>query len=175
VITRLRAMFSNKPSVFEPLDLNEVAGEVISLSASEVQQRRALLQTDFPPGLPAVQGDRVQLQQVILNLLLNAADAMVGIDDRPRALSVSTGVHEDGTVRLAVRDAGVGLDAQAIKRVFEAFYTTKPKGMGIGLSISRSIIESHDGRLWAQANDGPGATFLFCLPRAGTSPPLPRD
>jgi signal transduction histidine kinase len=111
-------------------------------------------------------GDRVQLQQVILNLILNASDALSGVDDRPRQLAIRTGRDEGDRVRLSVQDAGVGFDPQAVDRLFEAFYTTKSGGMGIGLSVSRSIIESHGGRLWAAPNNGPGATFSFSIPRA---------
>jgi signal transduction histidine kinase len=123
-----------------------------------------MLRMEFDHDLAPIVGDRVQLQQVILNLLRNASDAMSGIDDRPRQLVVATEREEGDSVRLSVRDAGVGLDPQAKDRLFEAFYTTKDTGMGIGLSISRSIIESHNGRLWAAANDGPGATFAFSIP-----------
>jgi signal transduction histidine kinase len=131
-----------------------------------LQRSGALLQTDFAERLPHINVDRIQLQQVILNLLLNAADAMAGIGDRPRTLLVQTGLHDDGGVRLLVRDSGTGVDPDAIEKLFDAFYTTKPQGMGVGLSISRSIIERHDGRLWAEANEGPGATFSFCIPGA---------
>jgi signal transduction histidine kinase len=124
------------------------------------------LETDFAEILPAVSGDRVQLQQVILNLLLNAADAMAGIEDRPRTLRVQTEIHGGDGVKLFVRDSGIGLDPRAIEKLFEAFYTTKAHGLGIGLAISRSIIESHKGELWAMANDGPGATFGFSIPWA---------
>jgi hypothetical protein len=113
-----------------------------------------------------VSADRVQLQQVILNLLLNAADAMDGIEDRPRSLVVRTRRESDVAVRLEVRDAGTGIDPATVEKLFEAFHTTKADGMGIGLSICRSIIESHDGRLWATPNDGPGATFGFSIPVA---------
>lgn len=166
VIKRLRAMFSNKASTIEALDLDEVAREVIALSANELQRNRVVLQTEFSEQLPQVKCDRIQLQQVILNLLLNAADAMAGIADRPRTLLVKTDLHDDGSVRLAVRDSGIGLNPQSIGTLFKAFYTTKAQGLGIGLSISRSIIERHAGRLWASPNDGPGATFTFCIPRA---------
>jgi signal transduction histidine kinase len=112
-----------------------------------------------------VTGDRVQLQQVILNLLLNASDAMSSIDDRPRTLVIKTERAEDDRVRLSVQDAGVGFKPQDEDRLFDAFYTTKCGGMGMGLSVSRSIIESHHGRLWAALNDGPGAKFSFSIPR----------
>jgi signal transduction histidine kinase len=115
--------------------------------------------------LPIIAGDRVQLQQVILNLLRNAQDAMVEVDDRPRQLQISTEPDGGDRVRLAVRDAGVGLPLQnSTDSLFDAFFTTKSSGMGIGLFISRSIIEQHHGRLWAERNDGPGATFSFSVP-----------
>jgi signal transduction histidine kinase len=167
VLNRIRAMFYKKAPAMERVDLNDAAREVIALSAGELQRKRALLQTDFAEDLPPVSADRVQLQQVILNLLLNAADAMAGIDDRPRTILVQTSLYDDGGVRLDVRDSGIGVDPHAVEKLFEAFYTTKANGMGVGLSICRSIIESHDGRLWAEANDDePGATFSFSIPPA---------
>jgi PAS domain S-box-containing protein len=166
VITRLRALFSKKGAATEPLDLNDATREVIALSLSELQRDRVILRTELADDLPPVTGDRVQLQQVIQNLLRNASDAMSGVEDRPRQLLIRTERDEGECVRLSVQDAGVGFDPQAADRLFEAFYTTKNDGMGIGLSVSRSIIESHQGRLWAAPNDGPGATFSFTLPRA---------
>jgi PAS domain S-box-containing protein len=166
VVQRLRAMFSTKAPSMEPADLNEVAREVIALSAGELRRAGALLRTDFADQLPPVSVDRVQLQQVILNLLLNAADAMAGIEDRARTLLVRTGIDDEGNVRLLVRDAGTGIAPDKIDRLFDAFYTTKAKGMGVGLSISRSIVERHNGRLRAENNEGPGATFSFCIPSA---------
>ena len=157
-------MFSNKASI-RLADLNDVARDTIALSTDELRRRGALLQTDLADDLPSVSVDRVQLQQVILNLLLNGADAIAGIDDRPKQLLVRTGLH-DGSVRLAVQDSGIGFAPQDVERLFEAFYTTKPQGMGVGLSISRSIIENHNGRLWAEGNQGPGATFSFSIPAA---------
>ncbi|TIM05607.1 MAG: PAS domain S-box protein [Mesorhizobium sp.] len=165
VITRLRALFSKRTPSIEPVDLNEAAREVINLLSSDLQRSRVVLRTAFADGLPLAGGDRVQLQQVIMNLLRNAADAMSGVDDRPRRLLMKTEADEDNHVRLTVQDAGVGLTSEAAERLFEAFYTTKNDGMGIGLSVSRSIIESHNGRLWAVSNDGPGATFSFSIPR----------
>ena len=163
VISRLRALFARKETTTEAVDLNEAAHEVITLLRSELQRSQVILRVELGDDLPQVTGDRVQLQQVILNLLRNASDAMRAIDDRPRTLTIKT-ASEDGNVRLTVQDAGVGLDPQAVDRVFDAFYTTKNDGMGIGLSVSRSIIESHRGRLWAEPNDGPGATFSFSIP-----------
>jgi PAS domain S-box-containing protein len=166
VITRLRALFSKKDVTTEQVDLNEATREVIALSSSELQRSRVILRAELADDLPPVTGDRVQLQQVILNLLRNASDAMSGVDDRPRKLVIRTERDEGDHVRLTVQDTGVGFEPQAVDRLFEAFYTTKSGGMGIGLSVSRSIIESHHGRLWAAPNDGPGATFSFSIPRA---------
>jgi predicted ATPase/signal transduction histidine kinase len=164
VITRLRALFARRDAASEPVDLSEATREVIALSASELRKSGVILRADLAPDLPAVAGDRVQLQQVILNLLLNAADAVRNVDDRPRHVGIHTQLDADDQVRVTVRDAGVGIDPQSVAQIFEAFYSTKPGGMGIGLSVSRSIIESHQGRLWAVANEGPGATFAFTLP-----------
>jgi signal transduction histidine kinase len=169
VIKRLRALFAKKDATTEPLDLNEAAREVMAMLLGELQRNGVVFHPDFADDLPLVRGDRVQLQQVILNLVLNASDAMSSIRSRPRHLRISTGVQEDGHVRLAVQDSGVGIDPVDPERMFNAFYTTKSSGMGIGLSVSRSIIESHDGRLWALANEGPGATFHFSLPCAPTA------
>jgi PAS domain S-box-containing protein len=164
VIMRLRALYSKKEAAPESMDLNEATREVISLSLSELQRNRVILQRELTDDLPLVTGDRVQLQQVILNLLRNASDAMSGVDDRPRQLVIRTEREEGDRVRLTVQDAGVGFDPQAMDRLFGAFYTTKHDGMGMGLSVSRSIIESHRGNLWARLNDGPGATFSFSIP-----------
>jgi len=164
VITRLRALFSKKETTFESLDLNEAIREVIALSLSELHRSRVILRTELADNLPLVTGDRVQLQQVVLNLLRNASDAMSSVNDRPRHIVITTEREEGDRVRLTVQDEGVGLDPQAMDRLFEAFYTTKNEGMGMGLSISRSIIERHHGRLWAAPNDGPGATFSFSIP-----------
>jgi PAS domain S-box-containing protein len=166
VITRLRALFSKKEFTLESLDLNEATQEVVALSLSDLQRNRVVLQSELSDDLPAITGDRIQLQQVILNLLRNASDAMVGVRDRPRQLLIRTERESVDRVRLTVRDAGVGLDRQSMDKLFDAFYTTKSGGMGIGLSVSRSIVERHHGRLWAEPNDGPGASFSFSLPRS---------
>jgi len=166
VITRLRALFSRRELTLEPLDMNEVTQEVVALSRSELQRNRMVLRSEFAPDLPPVIGDRIQLQQVILNLLRNASDAMLSVHDRPRHLVIGTTREADDRVRLTVRDVGVGLDGQTMSKLFDSFYTTKTDGMGIGLSVSRSIIERHHGRLWAEPNDGPGATFAFAIPIA---------
>lgn len=164
VIARLRALFSGKAAVSEPVDLNEAARDVLALSASDLQRNRVSLRTEFDDRISAAVGDRVQLQQVILNLVRNALDAMNAVEDRPRQLSIRTEPDGSERVKLSVRDSGVGLDPERADRLFEAFYTTKNDGMGMGLSVSLSIIESHGGRLWASANDGPGATFAFSIP-----------
>jgi PAS domain S-box-containing protein len=166
VITRLRALFSKKEFTPEPLDLNEATREVLALSLSDLQRNRVISRSELAGDLPPVIGDRIQLQQVILNLLRNASDAMTTVQDRPRELLIRTQRDEEDRVRLAVKDVGVGFDPQAPDKLFEAFYTTKSDGMGIGLSVSRSIIERHHGRLWAEPNDGPGATFSFSIPCA---------
>ncbi len=164
VVNRLRGLFTRKEVAAESVDLNDAVREVIALTASELRQGSVVVREELADELPAVTGDRVQLQQVILNLLLNAADAMSGVDDRPRDLVVRTGRDEGGGVCVSVQDSGVGFAPQDSERLFEAFYTTKSQGMGIGLSVSRSVIEGHHGRLWAVRNEGPGATFTFSVP-----------
>jgi PAS domain S-box-containing protein len=164
VIARLRALFNKKEPASEPVDLNEATREVIGLSLGEIQNSRVVMRTELADDLPFVTADRVQLQQVVLNLLRNALDAMSTVDDRPRELLIRTERQEGDCVRLSVKDAGVGFDPRTMDKLFEAFYSTKNDGMGVGLSVSRSIVESHQGRLWAVLNDGPGATFLFSVP-----------
>jgi signal transduction histidine kinase len=164
VIARLRALFSKKSAPFEPFDLNEAAEEVIALFTSELQEERVVLQRDLAADLPPVLGDRIQIQQVILNLARNASDAMSKVDDRPRELLIKTERDQGGGARLSVKDRGVGIDSRIEEKLFEAFYTTKGDGMGIGLSVSRTIMERHRGRLWAIPNEGPGATFIFAIP-----------
>ena len=131
--------------------------------------------TQLVSDLPHVTGDRVQLQQVILNLLRNASDAMSGVDDRPRQLLIRTEREGGDRVRVTVRDAGVGIEPQAMDKLFDAFYTTKSGGMGIGLSVSRSIVERHRGRLWVERNHGPGATFVFSVPGERPAPEGERE
>ncbi len=167
VITRLRALFSHKEYTLEMFDLNEAIREVFALSLSELQRNRVVLHSELAEDLPNVAGDRIQLQQVILNLLRNASDAMADVHDRTRKLLIRTEREDGDRVRVSVRDAGVGVDPQSLNTLFGAFYTTKSDGMGIGLFVSRSIIERHQGRLWAEPNEGgPGATFAFSIPRA---------
>jgi signal transduction histidine kinase len=167
VITRLRRLLTKREVVTEPVDLNEAMRELIALSAGELQRAQVVVHTALADNLPPVLGDRVQLQQVFLNLIMNAADAMSGVDDRPRELTVRSEPAEGGGVRVSVQDCGVGFEPQDVNRLFEPFYSTKSGGMGIGLSVSRYIIERHQGRLWASLNGGPGAVFAFSIP-AGT-------
>jgi signal transduction histidine kinase len=164
VISRLRSLYGKKDPTIESVDLNEATREVLALSLSELQKNRVILRPELAHDLPPVAGDRVQLQQVILNLLRNASDAMSTVDDRPRELLIRTEPDVNDRVCLSVSDVGIGFGPQATDKLFEAFYTTKNGGMGIGLSVSRSVIERHRGRLWATPNSGPGVTFSFSIP-----------
>jgi PAS domain S-box-containing protein len=166
VITRLRSMFSKKEATIEAVDLSESTREVIALALSELQKGLVDVRLELDENLPPARGDRVQLQQVILNLLLNARDAMSSVSDRPRRLVLQTKRGDGDSVCLAVQDSGIGIDAEAADKLFQPFYSTKRDGMGMGLSVSRSIVERHEGRLWVEPNDGPGATFAFSIPCA---------
>jgi signal transduction histidine kinase len=146
------------------MDINDVTRDVIALSQHELDRNRIVLRTDFADALPEVRGDRVQIQQVVLNLLLNAGDAMNALTDRARQALVRTELDANGYVRVTVADNGPGIDPLIADRLFEAFFSTKATGMGIGLSISRSIIEQHGGRLWLDRTQGPGASFCFSIP-----------
>jgi signal transduction histidine kinase len=139
-------------------------GEVIELIRGEAVKNGVSVQKDLAQGLPLIKGDRVQLQQVILNLIMNAIEAMSGVDEGTRELIISTRKAEPDSVLVGVRDSGPGLAPATLERVFDAFYTTKSAGLGMGLSICRTIIEAHGGRLWATANIPHGATFQFTLP-----------
>jgi predicted ATPase/signal transduction histidine kinase len=164
VTKRIRALFTKTRAAKERLNMNEAIGEVVVLAGSEMRKNRVTLQMELAADLPPVIGDRVQLQQVVLNLILNGIEAMGTIQDRPRELVIRTQRGEgDDEVCVAVQDSGIGLDPESRERVFDAFHSTKPDGLGMGLSISRSIVEGHGGRLWAESNDGPGATFQFTL------------
>lgn len=165
VIDRIRALVSRAAPVRANLDLNEVIGEVLAIIASEAQQHRVVVRTSLSPALPPARGDRVQLQQVLLNLALNGIQAMSSIADRARELRIDSR-QVGGEVVVAVEDQGVGLTPDDAERLFEPFSSTKPGGMGMGLAISRRIVEAHGGRLWASSNEGGGATFRFALPCA---------
>jgi signal transduction histidine kinase/PAS domain-containing protein len=170
VIARIRMLLTKNESGKERLDINEPIQEVVALAQGEVRRNQMELRTELAGDLPPVLGDRVQLQQVVLNLIMNGIEAMSEITDRPRELVIKTQRDEVDTMRVTVQDSGIGIDPESLARIFEAFYTTKPHGMGIGLSISRTIIESHGGRLWGERNDGPGATFGFTLPSYQAGP-----
>jgi PAS domain S-box-containing protein len=163
VVARIRTLLKKSGAEKEPLDLNEVMTEVAAFAQGELRRASVALRPDLARDLPRVLGDRVQLQQVVLNLVLNAIDAMRTVSDGPRELVIETRREGENHVRAAVRDVGIGVDRESIGRLFNAFYTTKPGGMGMGLSICRSIIESHGGRLWAVPNEGPGTAFLFIV------------
>jgi two-component system, LuxR family, sensor kinase FixL len=167
VIKRIRALLKKSTLQKMPLDINEVVHEVLALTDNQVTRNRVRLQTELERDLPPVRGDRVQLQQVILNLMMNGIEAMNEVADRPRQMLIKTQRAESGDVLVAVRDSGVGLDPQQMNRLFQAFFTTKPQGMGMGLSISYSIIEAHGGQLQATPNPDHGATFHFTLPVDG--------
>jgi signal transduction histidine kinase len=167
VIARIRAFLKKGEHVAHSVDINDVIVEIVTITHSEVIRRGASLQAELMANLPAVVGDRVQLQQVLLNLVINALDAMNSLTDRPRSIVVRTTGHQQDSILIAVQDSGIGLDQEQAARLFDAFFTTKPEGLGMGLSISRSIVEAHGGKLWASPNDGPGATFHFTLPIKG--------
>ncbi len=164
VIARIRAVLKKSEPADQRLDLNEIIREIVALTQGEADRRGTSLRTDLATNLPSVMGDRVRLQQVLLNLVINALDAMNDVMDRPRIIRLSTAAREPKSILVAVEDSGVGLGPEKESRLFDAFYTTKPAGLGMGLSISRSIVEEHGGRLWAAPNEGPGATFQFTLP-----------
>ena len=164
VIARIRTLLKKGETDRSRLDVNLVIDEMVELTRREVLQRNVSLKTELSANLPLITADRVQLQQVLLNLIMNAAEAMSENKDRPRLLSIRSEYVQPSAVRVAVKDTGVGIDSQEVERLFNAFYTTKTNGLGMGLSICRSIVEAHGGRLWATPNDGPGATFQFTLP-----------
>lgn len=164
VIARVRALLKKSPPSMTLLDVNEFVNDVVGLTESEMSRNSIRLRKDLCADLPRVPGDRIQLQQVLLNLIVNAVEAMHGIEDRDRGLLIATDVFNQTVVRVAVSDNGPGIDPQTADHLFAAFSTTKLEGMGMGLTISRSIIEAHGGRLWTEANAEFGATFQFTLP-----------
>jgi C4-dicarboxylate-specific signal transduction histidine kinase len=164
VVRRVRALASKADIEKLPLDLNDVVREVIVLVQRELSNHRVSLRTEFAPALPTVLGDRVQLQQVIINLVMNGIEAMQPVTDRPRELVIRSGQYDTQHVRVSVTDCGIGISTENANRLFNAFFTTKSGGLGMGLSICRSIVEAHDGRLSASGDEGRGATFQFFLP-----------
>ena len=163
VIGRIRTLLRKTGTEKELLDMNQAVREVVALAEGEVRRNGVALRTELTGDLPPILGDRVELEQVVLNLIMNAIEAMSAIGDRPRELVVRTQSGEVDQVCVTVQDSGIGLDPQSMGRIFDAFYTTKSQGMGMGLAISRSIVENHGGQLWAVPNEGPGATFQFTL------------
>jgi PAS domain S-box-containing protein len=168
VLARIRGFIKKTPAEKTELDINEVIEEVLALACRELSKNRVLLESQLTKALPLVLADRVQLQQVLLNLIMNGIEAMTAVTDRPRLLCVQSRIDESGDVLVAVRDSGSGLGSEP-DRVFTPFFTTKANGMGMGLSISRSLIEGHGGRLWATPNSPHGAGFHFTLPATGRS------
>ena len=164
IIDQIRGLIKRAPSRKDQLDINETILEVIALTRTEVQKNGVSMHTQLAERLPLIQGDQVQLQQVILNLIINAVQAMSGVSEGSRELLIGTGKDASGGVLVAVQDSGPGLNQESFDRLFDAFYTTKPGGMGMGLSICRSVVEAHAGRIWASRTADPGATFQFILP-----------
>src|ERR1700732_3239084 len=164
VLVRIRGLLRRGERLRERLDINDVIREVIALLDGELRRNGASLRTEMPGNLPPLVVDRVLLQQVILNLMMNAVEAMRAVSDRVRVLRIRTEEQSSGNIVVLIQDSGLGVGPEHSSRMFEAFYTTKVEGIGMGLTISRSIIEAHGGRLWAVANDGPGSTFYFTLP-----------
>jgi C4-dicarboxylate-specific signal transduction histidine kinase len=165
IIQRVRALCRKSDPQLVSLDINELIEDTIRLVQRELRDQGITMHQDLCVAIPAVRGDRVEIQQVLINLVMNAMEAMAAVDQRPRRLLIRS--HKNGAqVQVTVEDAGTGIDAACIDRLFNSFYTTKPSGLGMGLSICRSIIEAHGGKLWASQNAGPGATFQFTLQAA---------
>jgi predicted ATPase/signal transduction histidine kinase len=166
VVARIRALSQKTRAAKEFVDINEAIEEIVVLTGGELRRNQVVLQMDLAADLPLVVGDRVQLQQVVMNLILNGVEAMRNVAEHERNLLIRTERGgESDEIRVALRDSGIGIDPKAQEQIFDAFYTTKPGGLGMGLAISRSIVENHGGHLWAAANEGPGATFHFTLRR----------
>jgi C4-dicarboxylate-specific signal transduction histidine kinase len=164
VVRGIRGMFARTPQEKITLDVNELIREVGAFMQNQARRNDASLQTDLASDLPAVTGDRVQLQQVVVNLVQNGIEAMIGVTDRPRTIVIRSQAVDTGGVLVAVQDSGIGIDPKNDRRIFDSFFTSKARGMGMGLSISRSIIENHGGKLWAVNNKGYGATLQFTIP-----------
>jgi signal transduction histidine kinase len=165
VIARIRALTKRTVEPKEKLDLNETIRQVLILVGDEAKRNKVIIRTRFADVLSPVLGDRVQFQQVVLNLVVNAIEAMSNVNERARELVITTRNIDAEQIQVTVEDSGVGIDPNTIQKIFDPFYTTKSTGMGMGLSISRSILQHHGGRIWATANDGPGTSFNFTLPK----------
>jgi C4-dicarboxylate-specific signal transduction histidine kinase len=168
-VARIRAFIKKQPAEKYELDVNELIQEALVLAGRELRENQVMLDQQLTRDLPFVLADRVQLQQVLLNLIMNGIEAMAAVTDRPRLVGVQSRIDESGEVLVAVSDSGTGISAE-VDRVFNPFFTTKANGMGMGLSISRTLVESHGGRLWATPNSPHGAVFSFTLPATGGSP-----
>jgi C4-dicarboxylate-specific signal transduction histidine kinase len=164
VVGRIRDLIKKAPPRNDRLDINQAIPEIIEFARGETSRSGVQVKTALADRLPHIRGDRVQLQQVLLNLILNAVEAMAGMTHESRSLLITTEKAESGGALVSVRDSGPGLPPATLEHLFEAFHTTKPNGMGMGLSICRSIVEAHGGRLWASANTPRGAVFQFTLP-----------
>ena len=164
IVQRIRGLFHKRTSMAEALDVNGLIQETISIVAREAQRKNVDLRTELDAGLPSVSVDRIQLQQVILNLIINGIEAMAGLDTEPKSLLIRSGLPNQRELLVSVADTGPGIDPGHASRLFAAFFTTKPQGIGMGLRISRSIIEAHGGRLWAEKNEPHGAVFHLTLP-----------
>ena len=170
VIARIRTLAGRRPLERQALDVNEVAGDIIRLVGGEARRRGVTLRTELGPSLPAIAADRVCMQQVLLNLMMNAMDAMDQLQSEERRVTVQTR-RLDAAVEVAVSDIGHGIPPDHLARLFDAFFTTKREGLGLGLAVVRSIVEAHDGRIWAEDHGGRGATFHMTLPvLAGQQP-----
>src|SRR6202034_3287084 len=167
VIVRIRSLISKATPERAQVRINETIQQALALADGQAFRNNVSVVVELAPDLPAVLGDAVQLQQVTLNLLMNGIEAMSGVTDRPRRLVVRSELQDGGQIHVSVRDSGIGLSPEVMARLFEPFFTTRSKGIGMGLPPSRSIIETHGGKLWAEPNDSHGASFQFTLPSAG--------
>jgi signal transduction histidine kinase len=165
IINRIRGLTKKTVAPREKLDLNETISEVLALTGDEAKRNSVIVRTKFEDSLSPVAGDRVQLQQVVLNLVMNAIEAMNSVRERPRELVIATRNINGDYVQATVEDSGTGVSSDTVDKIFDSFYTTKPGGMGMGLSISRSILQSHGGRLWAEGKSAPGTMFHFTVPK----------
>jgi signal transduction histidine kinase len=164
IVQRLRALFRKTTSTTAAVDMNAVIEDTISLVHHEAERNKIFLRTELHPGITSVSGDRVQLQQVILNLAMNGIESVAGLEREPRRLMIRSDLSNTGELLVSVEDTGPGIEAEHADRLFAPFFTTKPQGIGMGLPICRSIIEAHGGRLWAAKNEPRGAVFRFALP-----------
>jgi signal transduction histidine kinase len=170
VIGRIRALLKHEKPEYIALDINDVIREVLTITQTALQSRLASVRSDLPAGLPPVIGDRVQLHQVIMNLIMNGADAMSTVTNRPRILRIVSRFDPASSMVVAIEDSGTGLDASLVDRIFDPLFTTKPNGMGMGLAICKSIVQAHGGRILALPRDPNGSVFQFTLPTAEMAP-----